>query len=199
MGISFGKRKVKIKLLGQTEAVKEEEKQKVPVQTYRQEIIISNPKPKVNRTFKDRRAAGADFASDSLSNDSSVPRMKLGRKGKTTAIKELSEISEKLNLSDFTVYQYYYSDGRYKFSKVTGNSVLSEITLEKYWSTAEPTVFRRATGLAEAQEYRSRLVILCRSDGKDYIFVWSSILYEAFKEETINQLKALLNEMRDKQ
>ena len=100
---------------------------------------------------------------------------------------------------DFTVYQYYYSDGRYKFSKVTGNSVLSEITLEKYWSTAEPTVFRRATGLAEAQEYRSRLVILCRSDGKDYIFVWSSILYEAFKEEIINQLKALLNEMRDKQ
>ena len=53
MGISFGKRKVKIKLLGQTETVKEEEKQSEPVQTYRQEIIVSNPKPKVNRTFKD--------------------------------------------------------------------------------------------------------------------------------------------------
>ena len=115
------------------------------------------------------------------------------------ALREITEQSKKLNLSDLTVYQYYYSDGRYKFSKVTGNSVFSEITLEKYWSTAEPTVFRRATGLSEAQEYRSRLVILCRSDGKDYIFVWSSILYEAFKEETINQLKALLNEMRDKQ
>ena len=115
------------------------------------------------------------------------------------ALKEITEQSKNLNLSDFTVYQYYYSDGRYKFSKVMGTSVLSEITLEKYWSTAEPTVFRRATGLAEAQEYRSRLVILCRSGGKDYIFVWSSILYEAFKEETINQLKALLNEMRDKQ
>ena len=167
MGISFGKRKVKIKLLGQTETVKEEEKQKETVQTYRQEIIVSKPKPKVNRTFKE-------------------------------ALKEITEQSKKLNLSDFTVYQYYYSDGRYKFSKVTGNSVLSEITLEKYWSTAEPTVFRRATGLAEAQEYRSRLVILCRSDGKDYIFVWSSILYEAFTEEIINQLKALLTEMRDK-
>ena len=161
MGISFGKRKVKIKLLGQSETVAEEEKQKETVQTYRQEIIVSKPKPKVNRTFKE-------------------------------ALKEITEQSKKLNLSDLTVYQYYYSDGRYKFSKVTGNSVLSEITLEKYWS-------RRATGLAEAQEYRSRLVILCRSDGKDYIFVWSSILYEAFKEETINQLKALLNEMRDKQ
>ena len=167
MGISFGKRKVKIKLLGQTETVKEEEKQKVPVPIYQPETV-SKAKPKVNRTFKE-------------------------------ALKEITEQSKKLNLSDFTVYQYYYSDGRYKFSKVTGNSVLSEITLEKYWSTAEPTVFRRATGLAEAQEYRSRLVILCRSDGKDYIFVWSSILYEAFKEETINQLKALLNEMRDKQ
>ena len=168
MGISFGKRKVKIKLIGQTEAVKEEEKQNEPVQTYRQEIIVSNPKPKVNRTFKE-------------------------------ALKEITEQSKKLNLSDFTVYQYYYSDGRYKFSKVTGNSVLSEITLEKYWSTAEPTVFRRATGLAEAQEYRSRLVILRRSDGKDYIFVWSSILYEAFDDEVIKQLKALLKEMRDKQ
>ena len=85
MGISFGKRKVKIKLLGQTEAVKEEEKQSEPVQTYRQEIIVSNPKPKVNRTFKE-------------------------------ALKEITEQSKKLNLSDFTVYQYYYSDGRYKFS-----------------------------------------------------------------------------------
>ena len=167
MGISFGKRKVKIKLLGQSETVTEEEKPKVPVPIYQPETV-SKAKPKVNRTFKE-------------------------------ALKEITELSKKLNLSDLTVYQYYYSDGRYKFSKVTGNSVLSEITLEKYWSTAEPTVFRRATGLSEAQEYRSRLVILCRSGGKDYIFVWSSILYEAFKEETINQLKALLNEMRDKQ
>ena len=198
MGISFGKRKVKIKLLGQAETVTEEEKPKVPVPIYQPETV-SKAKPKVNRTFKDRRAAGADFASDSLSNDSSVPRMKLGRKEKNTVFKILSKKSAELNLSDFTVYQYYYSDGRYKFSKVTGNSVLSEITLEKYWSTAEPTVFRRATGLSEAQEYRSRLVILCRSDGKDYILVWSSILYEAFTEEIINQLKALLTEMRDKQ
>ena len=167
MGISFGKRKVKIKLLGQTENVTEEEKAKVPVQIYQPETV-SKAKPKVNMTFKE-------------------------------ALKEITEQSKNLNLSDFTVYQYYYSDGRYKFSKVMGTSVLSEITLEKYWSTAEPTVFRRATGLAEAQEYRSRLVILCRSDGKDYILVWSSILYEAFTEEIINQLKALLTEMRDKQ
>lgn len=169
MGISFGKRKVKIKLLGQTENVTEEEKAKVPVPIYQPETV-SKAKPKVNRTFKE-------------------------------ALKEITEQSKKLNLSDFTVYQYYYSDsdGRYKFSKVTGNSVLSEITLEKYWSTAEPTVFRRATGLSEAQEYRSRLVILCQSDGKDYLFVWSSILYEAFTEEKIKKLKALLNEMRDKQ
>ena len=168
MGISFGKRKVKIKLIGQTEAVKEEEKQSEPVQTYRQEIIVSNPKPKVNRTFKE-------------------------------ALKEITEQSKKLNLSDFTEYQYYYSDGRYKFSKVTGNSVLSEITLEKYWSTAEPTVFRRATGLSEAEEYRSRFVALFDYDGKQYIFLWSSILYEAFDDKVIKQLKALLKEMRDKQ
>ena len=167
MGISFGKRKVKIKLLGQSETVTEEEKPKVPVPIYQPEMV-SKAKPKVNRTFKE-------------------------------ALKEITEQSKKLNLSDITVYQYYYSDGRYIFSKVTGNSVLSEITLEKYWSTAEPTVFRRATGLSEAQEYRSRLVILCQSDGKDYLFVWSSILYEAFTEEKIKKLKALLNEMRDKQ
>ena len=168
MGISFGKRKVKIKLLGQSETVTEEEKPKEPVQTYRQEIIVSKPKPKVNRTFKE-------------------------------ALKEITEQSKKLNLSDITVYQYYYSDGRYKFSKVTGNSVLSEITLEKYWSTAEPTVFRRATGLSEAEEYRSRFVALFDYDGKQYVFLWSSILYEAFDDKVIKQLKALLKEMKDKQ
>ena len=170
MGISFGKRKVKIKLLGQAETIEE-----------------------------NRRAAGADFASDFLKKDSSVPRMKNKSKGKNTFFNELSKKSAELHLSDFTAYLCYYSNNRYQFSKVTGNSVFSEITLEKYWSTAEPTVFRRATGLAEAQEYRSRLVILCRSDSKDYIFVWSSILYEAFTDERIEQLKALLNEMRDKQ
>ena len=170
MGISFGKRKVKIKLLGQAETIEE-----------------------------NRRAAGADFASDFLKMDSSVPRMKHKSKGKKTFFNELSKKSAELHLSDFTAYLCYYSNNRYQFSKVTGNSVFSEITLEKYWSTAEPTVFRRATGLAEAQEYRSRLVILCRSDGKDYVFVWSSILYEAFTDERIEQLKALLNEMRDKQ
>ena len=66
MGISFGKRKVKIKLLGQTEAVKEEEKQSEPVQTYRQEIIVSNPKPKVNRTFKEALKEIAEQSKNSI-------------------------------------------------------------------------------------------------------------------------------------
>ena len=169
MGISFGKRKVKIRIIGGEEAKTDEAtKKQAPVIPKKKQMPEKKPDLKVNRTFKEY-------------------------------IKEITEQSKKLNLSDFTVSQYYYSDGRYKFSKVTGNFVLSEITLEKYWSTAEPTVFRRAIGLSEAQEYRSRLVILCQFDGKDYIFVWSSILYEAFTEEIINQLKALLTEMRDKQ
>ena len=168
MGISFRKGKVKIKLLGQSETVTEEEKPKVSVPTYRQETVISISKPKVNRTFKE-------------------------------TLKEITEQSKKLNLSDFTAYLCYYSDNRYQFSKVTGGSVLDEITLEKYWSIAEPTVFRRATGLSEAEEYRSRFVALFDYDGKQYIFLWSSILYEAFDDEVIKQLKALLKEMRDKQ
>ena len=77
--------------------------------------------------------------------------------------------------------------------------MLDEITLEKYWSIAEPTVFRRATGLSEAKEYRSRFVALSDYDGKQYIFLWSSILYEAFDDKVIKQLKALLKEMKDKQ
>ena len=52
MGISFGKRKVKIKLLGQTETATEEEKPKVPVPIYQPETV-SKAKPKVNRTFKE--------------------------------------------------------------------------------------------------------------------------------------------------
>ena len=98
MGISFGKRKVKIKLLGQTETVTEEEKPKVPVPIYQPETV-SKAKPKVNRTFKE-------------------------------ALKEITEQSKKLNLSDFTVYLCYYSDNRYQFSKVTGGSVLDEIHLK---------------------------------------------------------------------
>ena len=165
MGISFGERKSKIKLLGQPETITMEEKSKVPVPIYQPETIIKT-KPKTNRTFQE-------------------------------VIKEISEQSKKLNLSDFTVYQYYYSDGRYKFRKVTGNSVLNELTLEKYWSISEPTIFRRGSGLSEEIEYRSRFVILCQFDSKDYIFIWSSILFEAFTEEKTEQLKALLNEMRD--
>ena len=169
MGISFGKRKLKIKIIsGDGNKVDEAPKKQVSITPKETQIPAKKSDLKVNRTFKE-------------------------------ALKEITEQSKKLNLSDFTVYQYYYSDGRYKFSKVIGNSVLSEITLEKYWSTAEPTVFRRATGLAEAQEYRSRLVILCGSDSKDYIFIWSSILYEAFNNEVIANLKALLKEMRDRQ
>ena len=51
MGISFGKRKVKIKLLGQTETATEEEKPKVPVPIYQPETV-SKAKPKVNRTLQ---------------------------------------------------------------------------------------------------------------------------------------------------
>ena len=72
MGISFGKRKVKIKLLGQSETVAEEEKPKVSVPTYQPETV-SKAKPKLNRTFKE-------------------------------TLKEITEQSKKLNLSDFTAY-----------------------------------------------------------------------------------------------
>ena len=128
----------------------------------------------------------------------SISKPKVNRTFKES-LKEITEQSQKLNLSDFTVYLCYYSDNRYQFSKVTGGSVLDEIMLEKYWSIAEPTVFRRATGLSEDEEYRSRFVALFDYDGKQYVFLWSSILYEAFDDKVIKQLKALLKEMRDKQ
>lgn len=86
-----------------------------------------------------------------------------------------------------------------QFQKITGGINLNEIIFEKYLSIVKPTVFRRAAGLTETTEYRSRLIVLCNFDNKNYIFMWSSILYEAFTEEIINRLKALLTEMRDKQ
>ena len=81
---------------------------------------------------------------------------------------------------------------RYYFKKLLGDSVFSEITLEKYISISKPTVFRRATGLPDAPEFRSRLVVLCRIDNKNCILVWSSILYEAFTEELLAKINALL-------
>ena len=97
MGISFGKRKVKIKLLGQSETVAE-----------------------------DRRTAGADFASDFLKKDSSVPRMKNKSKGKNTFFNELSKKSAELHLSDFTAYLCYYSDNRYQFILILNTKVTKE-------------------------------------------------------------------------
>ena len=84
-----------------------------------------------------------------------------------------------------------------QFQKITGGINLNEIIFEKYLSIAKPTVFRRAAGLAETTEYRSRLIVLCGFDNKDYIFMWSSILYEAFDEELIKRLQTLLTEMRE--
>ena len=65
MGISFGKRKVKIKLLGQTETVTEEEKPKVPVPIYQPETV-SKVKPKVNRTFKEALKEIAEQSKNSI-------------------------------------------------------------------------------------------------------------------------------------
>ena len=108
--------------------------------------------------------------------------------------------ADELNLPDFTVYQYFLSNGIYRFQKITnGGTVLSEITLERYLSIDVPTIFRRATGLAEASEYRSRLAMLYQFDGKNYIFVWSSILYEGIDNEVISKIRNNLSEMRNQQ
>lgn len=171
MGITFGKRKLKIKIIEQKEQVIENEaKEKASVAVMLKEtpeVKINKSVLKVKRTFKD-------------------------------TLKELTKFStEQLHLSDFTVYQYFFSDSRYQFQKISGDIFLTEITLEKYLSIPKPTVIRRATGLAETKEYRSRLVLLCRFENKDYIFMWSSILYEAFDEELIKRLQTLLTEMRE--
>lgn len=84
-----------------------------------------------------------------------------------------------------------------QFQKITGGINLNEIIFEKYLSIVKPTVFRRAAGLTETTEYRSRLIVLCNFDNKNYIFMWSSILYEVFDEGLINKLQTLLMEMRE--
>lgn len=178
MGITFGnKRKLKIKIIGQkeydtdTEAIKE--KTSVLPET-------TEPKPKPKQTKPDNLQVKRNF------------REWLKESEKNSA--------DELNLPDFTVYQYFLSNGIYRFQKITnGGTVLSEITLERYLSIDVPTIFRRATGLAEASEYRSRLVMLYQFDGKNYIFVWSSILYEGIDNEVISKIRNNLSEMRNQQ
>lgn len=171
MGISFSKRKLKIKIIQHKDTVTEEEqKEKIPAVTVPKntEKKIDKSSLKVNRTFKE------------ILNEIT------------------SQSTKKLHLSDFTAYMYYFSDGRYQFHKVTGNNTaLNEITLEKYLSVSETTVIKRATGLSESEEYRSRLVIHYSFEDKNYIFLWSSILYEAFDNEMITGIKNLLCEMRN--
>ena len=166
MGISFGKRKLKIKIIEQKEQAEENQPVKIPV-------------PKQNTTTIDKSV------------------LKINRSFKGMLGEMEKRCKTEWNLSDFTAYQYFFSDGRYQFKKITGGINLNGIILEKYLSIAKPTVFRRAAGLTETTEYRSRLIVLYGFDNKDYIFMWSSILYEAFDEELIKQLQTLLTEMRE--
>ena len=168
MAISFDKRKLKIKIIGNDEnKVDEVPKGQEKVSPSVEKRTVEKSVLKVNKTFKEK-------------------------------LKEITELSDKkLNLSDFTAYQYYYSDSRYQFYKVCGNSVLSGITLEKYLSMSKSTVVRRATGLSEAEEYRSRFILLCKFDNKEYIFIWSSILYEVFDTDIVDTIRNLLVEMRE--
>lgn len=166
MGISFGKRKLKIKIIEPKEQVEENPPLKISVPK-QGKIKIDRSVLKVNRSFK----------------------------GFLGEIEKRSKAE--LNLSDFTAYQYFLSDSRYQFQKITGGINLNEITLEKYLSISRPIVFRRAAGLTETAEYRSRFVMKCCFENKNYIFMWSSILYEAFDESSIKQIQTLLTEMRE--
>lgn len=166
MGISFDKRKLKIKIIQQESKIENIELDKT-IQAI-PEIKIEKKNKKVSRDFKE-------------------------------TLKEIANISiNNLNLSDFSVYSYYSEENRIKFSKILGNLNLSNIILEKYLSFSDITIIRRATGLSEAEEFRSSLIILFFLDNKNYILIWSSILYEIFSREKINKIKKLLfEEMRN--
>ncbi|MDD6490556.1 MAG: hypothetical protein PUG48_12235 [Clostridia bacterium] len=171
MGISFGRRKLKIKVFNEPENKKAETAEK----TDKLQVV-----PEIQVTEKE-----------------DVQKIKVTKDLKTI-LKEISSISvNTLNLSDFSVYSYYTSDNRIKFSKVFGSLNLSDITLEKYLSFADITVIRRATGLSVSERFRSSLIMLRSINGKSYIFIWSSILYEIFSDEKISQIKLLLDEMRN--
>lgn len=168
MGISFGRRKLKIKVFNQPENKKETaektDKLQVVPEIQVTEKTENGQKIRVTKDFK-------------------------------TMLKEISSTSiNTLNLSDFSVYSSYTSDNRIKFTKVFGSLNLSDITLEKYLSFADITVIRRATGLSESENFRSSLIILRSINNKNYIFIWSSILYEIFSDEKINKIKLLLDE-----
>ena len=172
MGITFGKRKLKIKIMGEQETANEELDQPHNEQFY---TVPKNPQTSDEKAVETKKNTGFK---DLLQN--------------------IYDISiNKLNLSDFTVYTYYYSDNRYQFVKITGRTNLNEIQLEKYLSFSELTIIRRASGLSESGEYRSRLVTLLNYKDNDYILIWSSILYEIFNEEKISEIKKLMEEMRD--
>ena len=172
MGITFGKRKLKIKIMGEQETANEELDQPHNEQFY---TVPKNPQTSDEKAVETKKNTGFK---DLLQN--------------------IYDISiNKLNLSDFTVYTYYYSDNRYQFGKITGRTNLNEIQLEKYLSFSELTIIRRASGLSESGEYRSRLVTLINYKDNDYILIWSSILYEIFNEEKISEIKKLMEEMRD--
>ncbi len=173
MGITFGKRKLKIKIMGDKETANEELNQPHNEQFH--------TVPKIPQT----------------SDEKAVVQTKKNT-GFRDLLQNIYDIAiNKLNLSDFTVYTYYYCDDRYQFRKIMGRATLNEILLEKYLSFNGLTIIRRASGLSESGEYRSRLVTLMNYKDNDYILIWSSILYEIFNEEKILEIKKLMEEMRD--
>ena len=172
MGITFGKRKLKIKIMKDTETANEE---------------LNQPHNEQFHTVPKTPQMGDEKAVET--------KKKTGFKDLLQNIYDIT--INKLNLSDFTVYTYYYSDNRYQFSKIMGRANLNEIQLEKYLSFGGSTIIRRASGLSESGEYRSRLVTLMNYRDNDYILIWSSILYEIFDDEKISEIKKIMEEMRD--
>lgn len=89
------------------------------------------------------------------------------------------KISSTYSILSISVYTAVF-DTYYKFSKVYGDTVTSQIILEKYFSLGATSVITNATGFADEQGAKSRYITSIVSNDKKYLIIISSRAFETF-------------------
>lgn len=110
---------------------------------------------------------------------------KNSKKSKKSSVTEnpwqnfFEKISSTYSILSISVYTAVF-DTYYKFSKVYGNTVTSQIILEKYFSLGATSVITNATGFADEQGAKSRYITSIVSNDKKYLIIISSRAFETF-------------------
>lgn len=140
-------------------------------------------KIKINKEVKEKNSTqSSEVKNEPVITDESSKITGVSRKNSVTENpwQDLFEkISSTYSILSISVYTAVF-DTYYKFSKVYGDTVTSQIILEKYFSLGATSVITNATGFADEQGAKSRYITSIVSNDKKYLIIISSRAFETF-------------------